>query len=440
PNNYAMVLVGDLDFDKTIKLVDRYFGTFEYRELPVKKMVSEEPMTKIVERTVKSPSAQRLQLAWRTDSYGTHDARLAEIVANLLSNSGESWRIDININQSQKALRAMAYASPFKTYGNFSMVVVPKNEQTLDEAKNLLLEQIELIKKGEFQEWLIPAIINDMKIQRMQATETSDGLATVLYGAYINNQSWQEVLEEIDELSTITKADVVKFANDFFKDNYVAIKKEKGVNDKLIRDENPGITPIKLNKDAKSPFLNAIMTKKSADIKPEFVDFSKAITTAKVATKKVSFVQNKYNDVAQTYFIFPFGNDHDKELSLAAQVLQYLGTDKLSAEELKKEFFRLGISHDFRTSSNQMIISLSGLEENMSEGIVLLKNWMQNAKPDQKVYEENVQTILESREIAKKDKARIMAALSNYAKFGRISRFTDVVPEARLKQIKSEEM
>ena len=100
PNNYAMVLVGDLDFDKTIKLVDQYFGSFEYKELPMKKMVTEEPMTKIVERTVKSPSAPRLQLAWRTDSYGTHDARLAEIVANLLSNSGETGLIDLNINLS----------------------------------------------------------------------------------------------------------------------------------------------------------------------------------------------------------------------------------------------------------------------------------------------------------------------------------------------------
>ena len=119
PNNYAMVLVGDLDFDKTIKLVDQYFGSFEYKELPMKKMVTEEPMTKIVERTVKSPSTPRLQLAWRTDSYGTHDARLAEIVANLLTNSGETGLIDININQSQKALRAMAYDSPSKTNGNF---------------------------------------------------------------------------------------------------------------------------------------------------------------------------------------------------------------------------------------------------------------------------------------------------------------------------------
>jgi hypothetical protein len=42
----------------------------------------------------------------------------------------------------------------------------------------------------------------------------------------------------------------VKFANDFFKDNYVVVYKEKGVNDKLVRVENPGITPIKLNRSA----------------------------------------------------------------------------------------------------------------------------------------------------------------------------------------------
>ncbi|UFK97375.1 M16 family metallopeptidase [Kaistella faecalis] len=440
PNNYAMVLVGDLDFDKTIKLVDQYFGTFEYKELPMKKMVTEEPMSKIVERTVKSPSAPRLQLAWRTDSYGTQDARLAEIVANLLSNSGETGLIDININQSQKALRAMAYDSPFKMYGNFSMVIVPKNDQTLDQAKQLLLSQIELVKKGEFQEWLIPAIINDMKIQRMKSFETADGLATALYGAYINNQEWEKELSEIAEYEKITKADVVKFANEFFKDNYVIIKKEKGVNDKLVRVENPGITPIKLNKEAQSPFLKSILNEKSSEIKPEFVDFAKAIKTDKIEGKKASFVENKYNDVAQTYFIFPFGSDHDKELSLAAQVLQYLGTDQLSAEALKKEFFKLGISHDFRTAPDQLIISLSGLEENMPKGIALLKNWMQNAKPDQNVYNENVKTILESREVAKKDKGRIMAALSNYAKFGKVSRFTDVVSEERLKAIKSEEM
>jgi predicted Zn-dependent peptidase len=119
PNNYAMVLVGDLDFEKTIKLVDQYFGTFKYKELPKKVKIWEEPMTKIVERTVKSPSTERLQIAWRTASYGTNESRLADLVANILSNSGEAGLIDLNINQSQKALRALAYATSFSSFSQF---------------------------------------------------------------------------------------------------------------------------------------------------------------------------------------------------------------------------------------------------------------------------------------------------------------------------------
>ena len=440
PNNYAMVLVGDLDFEKTIKLVDQYFGTFKYKELPKKEVITEDPLTTIVERTVKSPSTPRLQIAWRTDSYGTQNARLAEIVAEILTNSGESGLIDININQSQKALRAIAYESAFKNYGCFSMVIVPRNDQSLEEAKKLLLEQIDLVKKGEFKKWLIPAIINDMKIQRMKAYETADGLATSLYGSYISNRTWEQELNEINEFEKITKSDVVKFANEFFKDNFVIIKKEKGENDQLVRVENPGITPISLNREEQSTFLKDILREKSEDIQPQFIDYTKSIETDKIGDKKVSFVKNLYNNIAQVHFIFPFGSDNDKELGLATQVLQYLGTDELNAEELKKEFFKLGISNDFRTSQDQLRISLSGLEENMPKGIELLKDWLENVKPDQEVYEMNVNTILESREVAKKDKGRIMAALINYSKYGAFSRFSDVISKERLEEISSLEM
>ena len=440
PNNYAMVLVGDLEFEKTIQLIDQYFGTFKYRELPIKKIVTEVLMIEIVERTVKSPSAERLQMAWRTDSYGTKGFRLADLIANILTNSGESGLIDLNINQNQKALRAIAYATPFKNYGTFSMVIVPKIDQTLEEAKKLLLDQIEIVKKGDFPDWLISAITNDFKIQKLKAFETADGLATALYGTFINNQSWEEELNDLNEYAQITKEEIINFANDFFKDNYAVVKKEKGINENLIRVENPGITPIKINKESQSEFLKEILAEKSTEIMPDFIDYKKTILTDEIEGKKVSFVENKYNNIAQTHFIFPFGGDHDKELGLATQVLQYLGTPDFTPEKLHQEFYKLGISNDFRTTPDQLIISLSGLEENMPQGIQLLKNWLQNAKPDQDVYEENVKTILESREVAKKDKGRIMTALSNYAKFGKESRFTDVVSEERLHQIKSEEM
>ena len=293
PNNYALVLVGDLDFDKTILLAQKYFGNFKPKALPKKSQIVEKPMDKIVKRVVKSPSAPRLQMAWRTDSYGTKEARMAELVAQILStNNNDAGLLDLNLNQKQKVLRSMAYVLPFKQYGYLALSAVPKENQSLDEAKNLLLEQINLVKKGEFPDWMLTAIINDMKKDRLKGWETADGLASSLYNTYIRERSWEQELEDIQEYEKITKADIVKFTNDFFKDNYAIIYKEKGDNDKLIRVENPGITPIELNREAQSPFLKSILNEKVEEIKPVFVDYQKEIKTDNINGVKLSFIQN----------------------------------------------------------------------------------------------------------------------------------------------------
>ena len=440
PNNYAMVLVGDLDFDDTIRLVDRHFGPFSFKELPEKTKIVEQPLTDIITKTVKSPTIPRLQLAWRTDSYGTTEALTADLVAHLLSNRGEAGLLDLNINNAQKALYASAFAVGFNDYGYISAVIVPKEDQTLDEAKDLLLAEINNVKDGNFPDWLLPAIINDFKVQRLKGLETADGLATNLYQTYIRKQTWQEELEEMERYEAITKEDVVNFGREFFRENYVAVYKEKGVNENLVRVDNPGITPVKINRDTESGFLKSILAEKSAEIEPEFIDYDKEITVSEVAGKKVSFVPNRYNSLAQVHYIFPFGNDHDRELSLATQVLQYLGTDRFSPDELKQEFYKIGISHDFKTAPDQLTISLNGLEENMGRGIELLHHWMQDAIPNQEVYREYVKTILESRNAAKKDKGRIMSALQTYAKFGPKARSRDVISTSRLHEISCEEL
>lgn len=440
PNNYAMVLVGDLEFDETIQLINQYFGSFKFKKLPERQPILEEPITEIVNRTVKSPTTPRIQIAWRTESYGTNESLLADLVANILSNQGESGLLDLHINNAQKALYATAYSVGFREYGYISAVIVPKENQTLDEGKDLLLAEIENIKNGNFPDWMLSAIINDFKIQRMKSLETADGLATNLYQTYIRNQSWKEELEEMERYQSFTKEDIMSFANSFFKENYVAIYKEKGENENLIRVENPGITPVSLNRDDQSVFLTELLKWESKDIKPEFIDYKTAIQAYEIQGKKVSYVPNKYNDIAQIHYIFPFGSDHDKELFLSTQILQYLGTSRFSADEIKQEFYKIGISHDFKTTPNQLTISLTGLEENIYKGIDILHHWLTDLKSEQEVYHHFVQTIFESRQVSKKDKSKIMSAVQNYAKFGANSRFRNVVSEERLLKIDCKEL
>lgn len=440
PNNMAVCLVGDLDFDKTIKMVDQYFGSFQYKELPMKKLVTEQPMTSVVTREVKSPTAERLTMAWRTSGVGTKEALLADMTAEILSNNGDVGLIDINLNQKQLALSAGGYSTTFNDYGYFGLSLTTKEGQTLEEGRDLLLTQLDKIKKGEFDEWMLQAIVNNRKLDLMKTFESADGLATTFYNSFIEGRSWEQTLSDINELSKINKADVVKFANDFFKTNYVIVYKRKGVNDKLVRVSNPGITPIQLNRDAQSEFYKDFAKLTSSDLEPVFVDFKKEIQTKKVKNTNVSFIKNTTNSIARLSYIFKMGTDNNKKLSLATDLLEYLGTDKMSAEQIKKEFYKIGISYTANIGNDMTIITLSGLENNLPQGIELLENFMKNVKADQEVYATQVETILNTRANAKKRKENIMAALTSYAKYGKDSRFRDILSEKELTAMQASEL
>ncbi|MBL7881405.1 MAG: insulinase family protein, partial [Chryseobacterium gambrini] len=92
----------------------------------------------------------------------------------------------------------------------------------------------------------------------------------------------------------------------------------------------------------------------------------------------------------------------------------------------------IGVTNDFKTTNDQLIISLNGLEENIEKGIDLLQHWLYEVKPDQEIYRQFTETILENRAAMKKDKGRIMTALTNYTKLGPFSRFTDVISKEEL--------
>ncbi len=433
PNNMAIILVGDLDFEKTIQLIDENFGQLKPVDFTEKDEIQEKPMTTIVKRTVKSPSMSRVQLAWRTDSFGTKEAQLAYLCAMILSNNGEVGLIDIHLNQNQKVLSAGAYSVAFKQYGYFSVVAIPKENQTLDEAKDLLLEQIDFIKKGKFPDWMLSAIFNDMKLQREKTWDTSKGLSSILCENFIKEYSWKQELEEIQEIQQITKAEIVGFAQSFFKNNYAIVYKEQGANENLIRVENPKITPIQMNREEHSTFFNEMNEIISEEIQPQFVDYEKEIIKDEINEHEISWVPNKKNDIAQLNFIFPFGKDNDVVWNQALTLIHYLGTNTMNTEDIKARFYQLGITQDFKVAHTHISLMLSGLEENMQKAVALLFDYLQHLQPDNEVYAQVVQSVMEARAYYKNDKNKILKHLLDYAKYGKVSRLKNIVSEQVLR-------
>jgi predicted Zn-dependent peptidase len=436
PNNMAVVLVGDLDFEATIKEVNAAFGKFERKELTHPVLPKESQITEPIVKEVFGPTSESISIAFRSAGVNTEEEKMVTLCDMIMAN-GNAGLIDLNLNQKQAVQRAGCSPTFLNDYGYHSFNGSPKTGQTLDEVKDLLLEQIEKLKKGEFDEWMIEAVVNDLKLSQTRQYESNTALAGAYFNAFIHHENWNDKVQFLNDLKKVTKEELVTFANEFYKNNYVVTYKRKGEDKNIVKVKNPGITPVNLNRDKSSEFITAFNKKESAPLQPKFVDYKTAIKQLKTKNDiSVSYVENENNDLFDLNIIFDMGKDNDKKLSLAAGYLEFLGTEKYSAEEIKKEFYKLGVDYYVSAQDDKTYVGLRGLKENLPKGLELLEHLWDNAKADQGAFDKYVEKIYKGRQNGKTQKGNILwNGLMNYGKYGEDSRLRNIMQVDELKAI-----
>ena len=352
-NNMAICMSGDFDSDKTIALINKYFADFRTGtpDFSSFKAPLEEEIKKPIVKEVLGPSAESVLIGFRMPGFSNRESFIMEITSMILANS-EAGLIDLNLNQKQKVLGAYSYPMRLKDYSVHLLAASPNADQPLEEVKDLLLSQVELIKKGEFDDWLLPAIINDYKLSEIKAFESNKNRANAMVSAFIYGEDWSKFILENTTLDQISKQDIIDFANKNYKENYVVVYKKSGTDSKTEKVIKPEISPVSVNRESQSEFYKSITGAKTPKIDPVFVDFEKDLTFDKLtADIPIHYKKNETNELFKMYYSFDFGSDADLKLDVAIDYLEYLGNDKYSAEELKKEFYKLGCTYSVFSSN-----------------------------------------------------------------------------------------
>ncbi len=439
PNNMAICMAGDFNPDKVIAVIDKHFGAMQPKPIPTLQTSQEQPITTPVVREVTGLEAENLAIAYRLPAASTKEAAIMDLVDFILTN-GQAGIIDLNLLQKQKVLRAGSYTDAMADYSILQLFGTPKEGQKLEEVRDLLLGQLELLKKGEFDEQLLEAVINNFRLSRYYQQQEYQYAASIMLNAFINGITWIDVVQRIDFQSKLTKKDIVDFCNRFLKDNYVIVYKRKGApDDKKI--DKPHITPIPTNRDTESNFLAAMKARDAKPLEPVFVDYSKDMTIAK-AKKDIPLLykQNTLNPIFSLYYIYDIGNNHDKALGTAFSYLNYLGTSTKTAEELKSELYKIACSFSVSTSEDRVYVNVRGLSDNFEQALALLEERLTDAKADAEVYENRVRNILKQRVDAKLNQASNFNMLSNYATWGPKSSATNILSETELLTFNPEEL
>lgn len=442
PNNVAICMSGDLDFEKTIALIDRYFGTWKPNQaLPKWQPTDLPPITAPVVKEVVGPDADWVTIGYRFPASKADEFPLLQLCDMILSNS-QAGIIDMNLKQKQLVLEPISYVNGMTDHSMHVFTGRPRAGQKLEEVRALLLAQVDSLKAGKFEDWLIDAVVNDFRKSRLNGSQYNESRINDMTNAFIKGIPWDQFTSNIDQMAGYTREDIIRFANEHYRDNHVTVYKRNGTGPKPVKIPKPQITAVELNKESVSPFHDSIRTARVEPIEPSFLDFSKDINRSSMnGGIEVISTPNTENELYTLLYVSETGSGTDPRINLAFDYLQYLGTSKHPADWYKREFYRLGINFGVYGGTDQTTIYVAGLSATMEEGLKLFEELIADPRPDKVALQRLVDGVLKQREDAKKDKFMILwNGLVNYGLYGPDSPSTNLLTNDQLKALRPEEL
>jgi len=419
PNNMAVCLAGDFDFDEAIAIVDKYFGPLQRKEIPHRVIPKEDPITAPVVKEVVGREAEFVTVAYRMNlPANSRDLYILRMLDNILSN-GVCGLIDLNLNQKHLVNRASGY--PYVLCDNSAYVLNgrPNKGQSLEEVAELLRGQLELVKRGEFDEALLVSTVNNLEADAVKQLQSNRNRASAMARAFENDIDWYYASQDVEMYRKVTKQDIVDFANKYFGDqNYVVVYKRQGTPEDVAKVTKPAITAIQMNRDAESEFFTNLKTRKVKPIEPVFVDFQKSITFDNYKSAPIDYLQNQEDNTFTLKFIYPAGELNDILLPYAVRYIQLLGTDKMDIEAIKTQFYSLACNIGLNCSDDETTLTLSGLDASRVKAFRLMMNQINFAQVDTTVLKNMIADILLQRKNAKSSQNSVMNCLRTYSEFG----------------------
>ncbi len=440
PNNMVIALSGDFDPNVAIRVIDERFGKMVAKPVPTFIVPEEKLIKQPKVREVVGPDAESITMGFRFNGASSPDADMLTVVDYILSN-GQAGLLDLNLNNSQKVLASGSSTNIMKDYSVHVISGRPREGQKLEEVRDLIMGQIMEIKLGNFPDWMIEAVVNNLKKELATSYENNNARASAMLSAEIDGVNYKDEVNRINRISKINKQQVIDFVRTWYGDNYVIVYKRTGKDESVVKVVKPAITPVAMNREMQSDFVKAIASHKATPIAPVFIDFKKSIKTGKLKNGiPVYMVKNIENNLFNLDYVFEMGNNHNKKLSLALEYLKYLGTSKLSSTKVQEGFYKLGCSLNTGASEDEASISLDGINENFGQALTLLEDLLSNVQADTAALSNLKDDILTRRDNAKLNKNIILAAMQSYAKYGSTSAQTNILSESELNAITADEL
>lgn len=382
PNNAAICLSGDLDYDHAIEVINTYFGSWEPNDTLQKALDNDALLYHRKaglgvhkDTVVYGNEAPQLWMAWDVPNIHSEEIPVLDMLTKVLYN-GHCGLIDLNINKKQKMLWGVADTKQDNDVSTLYLIGQPKTGQSLENLRKLFLNQIKELQSGEFSEDLLKAIVANTRREEIEMSDDNNYRAGYVFvNAFVYNLPYEQIIHYSDALSKVTKEQIVAFANKYLGDSYACIFKEQNSDLTPATIEKPGITPIEMNRDKSSAFVSKLADIEPDHLQPKFLDFDKDIqqTTLRKGQKLI-YRHNDNDELFYLLFLSNRGTYTDPVIDVATDLIDYLGTTNYSPEAYEMALYSQAAQVNFYNDEAKTTFRASSLQSNFDSTLTLLED------------------------------------------------------------------
>lgn len=438
PNNMAIVLAGDFDRATALEIIGRRFASWTPKSLDA--LPSWElPKPRGTERyEVVYEAEEKVALAWPTVAASHPDADALAVLDMLMDNAA-SGLLNLRLNQAQKVKASGSFPEFHNDAGAWNLWALPKKGQTPEEAESLLLDTLESLKNGDFDESDISAVITNFEIMEKERLESNDGRASAMAASFVAFEPWERAVERLERLRRVTKDDVVRAAQRYLGQDRISVVRRNG-KPTLPSIAKPSFTKVEIDSSRQSSFLKELLAIPARPIEPRWLSAGRDYQISPVAGGRLYAAKNPYNDLFALTVRTGRGWRQERRLCEAFDLLQLAGSGPYTAEEFKKKLYALGASVSYSCDEQESSVQLTGLDRNFWPSLRLVAERFDWPNISSGTLARKIEVELGRREDEKRDPGSVHMALGEWAQRGRESSVLGRLSNEELKRLDEEEL
>lgn len=442
-SNMALILSGDFDAQQVMPILEKAFSRIRSGNAPKQEKVMLPPFNGRETMKVKFPIPfiKAMGLGFRGVSANHEDQVALNIAVNLLNNANGTGYLD-KLMVEHKLMGALAINESMNEAGILAVAIMPKLLiQSYSSAEKMVWDEINRVKNGDFSDEMFNSLKLEQKRQYASSLENIDSRATIMMNLFSQGKSWNDYLNEVARIESITKEDVVRVAQKYFSNNYLCVTKSTG---KYPKDNlpKPAFSPVvPRNADASSSYAKQLEKIPEQQVAPRIIDFEKDVKTSKLTPLVTLYTTpNPLNDIFTLNISYGIGALEQPELMQLTNYLQLLGTESLSFEQFRSRLQSIGSTLAFDVTPDAFVMKVTGFDNHIDETMKLVGDFIRHAKADDKKLRQIVDDAKVSEKAFFKSGDNVASALLEQVKYGDQSRYLRELSLSQIKKLKGKDM